>query len=434
MNTFSWSQYNKCWGKMQISRSTLVVIILIGIFSLNLTVWSLNQSYVKIASSGLVYVGYAPPLHVEGKYIKDDNGTVVYLRGAVKPEHLAVPGGLWHPEGSINEYGYRMWLPEAVRYNLNEMKKFGFTCLRIFLPDVQQWLADEDEINCGVTPRDQIAYLIEQAGLRGLYVIICPWAVADPYGGQTGIPWDPYTKPTERGILQSSEDFINLWAGSFDSFSAEYGGFSNVIYELWNEPNGWSASVDMHRLYFDACQEIVNRLRAKGDDHLVVYQFNFWGQDSNQAVAWGQILNGTNVVYAVHCYRKLDTGFTYYFPNGEYSYEDVRRIMLDPNLVAMQNLVDNNIPCIITEFGYNRVQGDSELSSYGEDREMIWFGNIMRLCNELDYGYTAFQWRSDMALTIFESNHQYPWVPPLNRGGQELVEAIAEGPLYSPIP
>ncbi len=437
MNTSPRGYHDKCREKMETSRSSLVIltaIILIGTVGLSLTVSSLDSAYIKIASSGSVGLGYAPPLHVEGTHIKDDEGNVVYLRGVNKPHHIGVPGGWWHPEGSMNDYGYRLWLPDAVKYNLDRMRSFGFNTLRLFLPDVQRWLADQDEIDCGVTARDRFAYIIDQANRRGMYVMLVTYAVGDPYGGQTGIPWDPYTKPTERGILTSPEDFINYWAGSVDSISAEYGHFPNVIYELWNEPNGWSPEFDMHRLYFDTCQEIVDRLRAKGDNHLVVYQFNFWGQDSAQAVAQGQILNGTNIVYGIHAYRKLSTGFTYYFPNGEYLYEDVRRIMLDPNLVAMQNLVDNNLPGIITEFGYNSVQGDSELSTYGEDREAIWFGNIMRLCNELDYGYTVFQWRSDMALTIFESNNEYPWVPPLNRGGEELIRAIAEGPEYAPGP
>lgn len=425
MNTFPRSYHNKWREKMQTSRSTLVVltaIILIGTVGLSLMVSSLYSAYIQIPGSGFVSLGYAPPLHVEGKDIKNDYGTVVYLRGAVKPQHLAVPGGWWHPEGSMNDYGYWVWNPEAVQYNLDKMVEFGFTCVRVFLPDVERWLNNEDP-GIGITPRDEISYVIDQANLRGLYVMIVPWAVGDPYGGQTGIPWDPYTKPTERGVLTTPEDFINLWAGDQDSYSAEYGHFPNVIYELWNEPNGWTPDVDLHQLYFDTCQEIVNRLRAKGDEHLVVYQFNFTGADSNQAVGWGRILNGTNVVYASHVYRTLGGPRWPPYFNGDYLYEDVKSDLL--NNIYIQNIIDNNLPLIMTEYGC--LMNGPLVGGEPRENELTWYTNLHRCLNEWGFGYTAFEWRSYTSFAIIESNSQYPWLPPLNAAGEILTDSITAG-------
>ncbi len=397
------------------------VLVLVGIISLNLAAALLNS--LTIPSSGHISLGYTPPLHTEGKYVKDENNNTVYLRGIMKTTHIAVKGGWWHPEGSMNDYGYGMWLPEAVEYNLDQMQSLGYNVVRLHVPTVERWLPNQD--GC----RDEITYVIEQLNRRGMYAMIDNYAIGDPFGGQTAIPWDPYSKPTERGILPDREAFIDFWAGDADSLSAEYGHFPNVIYDLWNEPNGDSY---LQQLYFEACQEIVNRLRAKGDEHLVVYQFGFSGMESNLALAQGQKLNGTNIVYSIHCYRTLSWGHTWHFFNGQYEYDDVKRILLGENVSRtyyVQNVIDNNLPLIITEMGAIREDGIVSGDTY--ENECTWFYNMMKCMNEWQFGYTIMEWYSSQRwFGILEDNTQYAWSPPLNARGEKLAQAILEGQTY----
>lgn len=385
-----------------------------------------------IPSSGGIILGHTSPLHVEGKYIKDENGNIVHLRGVCKSGHIAVPGGYWQPEGSFNEYGYGVWLPDAVTYNLEEMRRLGFTIVRVFLPEVGRWLRNEDP-GIGITPRDEITYVINEANKLGMYVMITPWAVDNAVsGGQTGIPWDPYTNPTERGVLPDREAFINYWAGDMNSLSAEYGNFPNVIYELWNEPNGWSPDFDMQRMYFDTCQEIVSRLRAKGDEHLVVYQFGFSGMESNQALAKGQVIEGTNIVYAIHSYRVTGgPSFTWHFYSGQYLYEDVKKILLNTGdgvtrSYYVQNVIDKEVPLIDTEFG---AAVPNYIPDGNYENECTWFYNVMTCFNEWEFGYVDFEWHSRdvRTLGILDDNTRFPWRPPLIRAGEILVERIANG-------
>lgn len=422
-------------------------IVLTGIISLNLaTAW---LTPLTIPSSGWLSIGYTSPLHVEGKYVKDEFGNTIYLRGICKTGHVIVPGGWWKPEETMYDYGYWEWHPEAVEYNLDAMKSLGFNVVRLFLPTVQRWLDNQDEGGNGITTRDEITYVIDQANQRGLYVMITPWTVKYTESGeQTAIPWDYYTdsdtgityggpgvftKYGEQGILTNPEDFVNYWAADTNSLSAEYGAFPNVIYELWNEPNGWISGFDVQQMYFNVCQEVVNRLRAKGDEHIVVYQFGYSGMESNQALAWGQKLNGANIVYSIHSYRCIGGSFTYHFPNGEYQYEDVERILLGDGAARtyyVQNVIDNNLPLINTEIGACKTAG---IPDGNREHEVTWFYNMLSCMNAWGFGYTAFEWYgTDVRwFGILEPNNVYPWRPPLNDAGEALVQVIEEG---SPIP
>jgi len=392
------------------------------------------------------------PLHTEGKYIKDEFGNIVYLRGTSKSSHIGVPGGFWHPEDSMNDYGIGIWSPDAVTYNLGEMKDLGINTLKLFLPEVGRWLRNQDTGGIGITPRDEIAYVINEANKSGIYVLLSPWAidnVYDPQGGQTAIPWDYYTdpetgityggpgvftNPAEQGVLTSPEDFIDYWAGATDSISAEYGHFPNILYDLWNEPNGWLEGFNVQEMYFNVCQDVIDALRAKGDEHIVVYQFGFSGTESNQALEWGQNLTGSNIVYSIHTYRSVlkPEGMDFawhWWPNGEYQYSDVERILLGDGVSRtyyVQNIIDNNLPFINTEMGAIREQSVVPGDTY--ENEVTWYSNMLTCFNNWESGYINFEWYStERWFGMLESNYVYPWRPPVNAAGQALVDAIAEG-------
>ncbi len=402
------------------------------------------------------------PLHTEGRYIKDEFGNTVILHGVHYGTHINVPAGGWVPEGATNDepWGYTTWDPDAIQYNLDKMTEYGVNALRIHMPTLERWYRNNVEAG-GVdapTVRDEIHYVIQEAEKRGIYVILCPWTLAYTESGeQTAIPFDyyndskgkygpsgiygPFTYGAQVGIHPTPEDFIDFWVGDVDSMHAEYGNYTNVIYELWNEVNGWVSGWDLEHAYFDVCQNIIDRLREKGDDHLVVYSFGYSGYLSNMAMDRGLVLNGTNIVYNIHAYR-IHNGaqppdqipYTWHWRDAAYEYADVEARYLLTGIYGpasergyyIQNVIDRNLPLINGEFGYHSQGADLELSLYGEDREAMWFYNTMKFLQNLGYGYTAFQWKhAGMIFTPFEDcNSTNPWIPPLNRGGQALINAI----------
>lgn len=410
---------------MYISKSKVGIIIVISQLMLSAIFYAFARDEARIPTSGSIVYSFARPLHVEGKYIKDDYGDIVYLRGITKGNHIAIPGGWWHPEGGTYKDGYMQWIPEAVAYNLDQMKALGFSTVRLFLPEIKRWLDNEDELTHvdGSRPRDRIRTIINFANQRGMYVILEGWTiVVTGTGDQTAIPWDPYTKPAERGTFTSPEDFIDFIAGDVDSLSAEYGNFPNVIYGFWNEPNGWDPEVDIPELYRATCQEALDRLRAKGDDHLVIYQFGYTGRESNYAIGQEQMLNGTNVVYSGHCYRHIGPNPTPYF-NLKYTYEDVKDVLY--NFLNIGNVINASVPFGMFEYGANIYEGHVD----SVDNELAWYQNVMTILNEWNMSYTAFLWWDTNARIygILNDSTLYPWCPPPNAAGDILRESIAAG-------
>lgn len=367
-----------------------------------------------------------PKLYTDGQHIGNQlTGMITPLRGVVKGGHPRVPGGRWQPEGVTNPEVYG-WNETAVWYNLTQMKTLGFNTVRLFLPEIKRWLADDDSVTdrtteyppATSTPRERIRTIIDYANEIGLYVILTPWSVVCTAVGeesQTPIPWDPYTRPGQEGVLKNVGDYVNFIAGDINSLHAEYGNFPNVIYELWNEPNFDTGGT--FAIWLDGCQQALNTLRSKGDDHLVIFQWTYTGRGGNQEAGLGNILSGTNVVYSTHCY--VDRA---YFA-GKYTYEQVKDVLT--NFLFMNRVIDANLPQGIFEFGIVE-SGDNP----DPTEHLQWLTNLLKILNEWGASYTQFLWWD---LTRYYGILEYcsvinPWRPPLTAGGTILKNAIGEIP------
>lgn len=370
-----------------------------------------------IPSSGAIrYFGEARPLHVEGRYIKDDLNMTVFLRGVNKPTFSSYTDGWWQPEGGAYASGMGYWDPEAVAYNLDKMKELlGANMLRLHI-HVGYWVDNTDNY------RGHLKTTISLANERGIYVSISPYnngAGGGP-GGQSHNPWNP-----ANPYISGPADFVEWMAGETDSISSELNVYPNVLYEFWNEPVG---DQQTRRDFFDACQDIIDNLRAGGDDHIVIYQFGYTGAESNSDVGDGYILNGTNIVYSIHTYRWILNHYTY-FGYDDYNYSRVEAILLPPypSGLGVQNLIDNDLAWGNFEYGA-AIGGQAHVPEEDQWREIEWYTNLHLFMNNYLGSYTAWLWWDvSRNYPLLQSSLIYPWCPPLNEPGEILRDSIAAG-------
>jgi endoglucanase len=110
----------------------------------------------------------------------------------------------------------------------------------------------------------------------------------------------------------------------FKEMSETYADYTNVLYEICNEPNGY-ATWDSIKSY---AEEVIPIIRANDPDAIVIVGTPTWSQDIDQALA--NPLKEGNVLYALHFYAG--------------THKDVLWNRLD-------SCVQNGLPVFISEFG-----------------------------------------------------------------------------------
>jgi len=244
-----------------------------------------------------------PPLHVEGKNLKDPCGKNILLHG------VAITPSPWFNGCSYNQcrwdnynvqgcLNYNNAVMDALT-NTNNGWKLNYIRLHIdpYWTNKPGCSAGENDISCFdynrlVTYVNQVIIpLINHAKSRGLYVVlrppgVCPNRIAygDNYHNYLRTVWQ---------FLSSHPNLKNV---------------DNVMFEIANEPieilgtNGnWGATGNEHfaalHNYF---QDIVNRIRANGANNVcwipgTGYQSHYQGYPNH-------LITGGNIGYAVHVY------------------------------------------------------------------------------------------------------------------------------------
>jgi endoglucanase len=85
-------------------------------------------------------------------------------------------------------------------------------------------------------------------------------------------------------------------AAFFDEMSERWGGYRNVIYEVFNEPLALSWSAELKPYH----ETLVATIRENDPDNVIVLGTPNWDQDVH--VAASDPLSGTNLMYALHFY------------------------------------------------------------------------------------------------------------------------------------
>ena len=250
-----------------------------------------------------VQFGNTPPLHVEGKHLKDINGNTVVLHGVMDTPSAWFNGGRWgwdyNSSGVTRCIEYFNKLYTAITDTVN-----GAYCNVFRLHLEPAWTNDNSYTYCEKTgdgeaniqhfnPARLKTYmkqlywkLIANAVKHGLYVIVRPPGVC-PSNIQVGDVYNNYLM--EVWDIVSQNDSIKKYSGQ-------------VSIELANEPinlydaNGKSSVSAKH----DFFQPIVDKIRQNGFTGIIWVPGTGY-QSSYQDYATNPI-TGYNIGYAVHNY------------------------------------------------------------------------------------------------------------------------------------
>jgi endoglucanase len=191
-------------------------------------------------------------LQVIGTHLCDSAGKPVQLHG------MSTMGLQWYG-GIVNDAAFaalaRDWKAEVVRLAMY-VGEGGY--------------ASHPEL------KDLVWKGVDLAVKHGLYVIV-DWHVLTP-----GNPNDPVYKGADAFFQEALQ---------------RYAGVPNVIWEIMNEPNGelvWQGDIKPY------AQKMVDVIRAKDPDNIILIGSGTWSQDVNLAAA--DPVKGKNLMYTFHFY------------------------------------------------------------------------------------------------------------------------------------
>jgi aryl-phospho-beta-D-glucosidase BglC (GH1 family) len=426
--------------RKSIDRATIYNLILIIIlFSLPLVTAQLaKNSTINISTSGTIGSIVARPLHVEGRYIKDDLGNTIYLRGVGRWAFYYTPTG-WFMSGSMWEDN--VWDESLVRFQLQTIKSWGMNHIRFHT--VGDWWKQDTVTYKGYTGsyRNNLRRVIEIAGEEGLYVIVnhySPISYQTEANHGSGIPYAPYSYNGESGssvamanVFPNKQAFVDYWANGVDGVADVLGDLPNVIFEIQNEPHALGTDalgydpVLVRDDFMDAQQQCITAIRnITNSQNLIMVTWgvgmvpsgglNIFDSDMSWAYTYSnKLVDPLNrLVYVGHLYRR-PFHTTWSLDNN------TLRTQFE-NIFVKQ--VSQEHPVIFGEMGVSMAYAGAFL-----DEELTWARNTLEICNEWGIGYSAWVWEPmpyvDQDWWLYEDLTNI--VP--TAWGQVLIAAIAEG-------
>jgi aryl-phospho-beta-D-glucosidase BglC (GH1 family) len=353
---------------------------------------SLTESVI-IRNSGIISQSLMQPLHVEGKYIKDQSGNIIYLRGINKHGFEDGPGGSWQkPDGDIV---FDYFDSAIVAANLDAMKTWGINTVRIHTA-IDLWLNE----NSGF--RENVKILAQMLLERNMYLIFdgySVWHYGMPYHGQDPMPFPPYSIESQEGasrlLIPNEDAFVDYWI----SVANELKAYPNVLFEIWNEPVGiegktWEEiKTDWQRVW----QKCINAIRQTGATNIIVVQFEYgvWanlqaGVGSDMSWVWEYPLEDPlgNILYDIHLYRENIIRQSEPDYVIGWTYEDVIGVLDFGKVFYVLNTL--NKPVLVGEIGPNIYwQYENEIEY---QRELAFYNNSLKIFNSFDIHYTSVFW------------------------------------------
>lgn len=370
--------------------------------------------------------GRIPSLHVEGKFLKDALGNPVVLRGVNYHRFVDVPDGGWDAPGAPLYSGMGKWDPEVVRETLEGYRRYGFNAVR-FHTVVDWWKKNPStyrdpyrEVKYPLSYRDMMEETVRMAGEAGLYVIFDFFAMKNLDGRQSGqesIPWGVWNRHPD--VVRDRADFVEVWR----SVAARLGRHPNVLFELYNEPNG---DEKVREEWFRFVREVLPVIRERSPNPVVVqWDSMAWvnldfppPMHRASTLSWmaEDPLDDPNVIYGTHLYRNSGGGGGGSVHRGDsppvrcHKREDLARGL---QLMGFDTLEK---PLIVTEIG-------AFLKNGGEDRnlEIQWLKDMLSLLNERGIGYLGWGWASQDQIDHGMLKDGRP-----NEAGEALIEATRQ--------
>lgn len=296
------------------------------------------------------------------------------LRGVDYSYFVDGPYGSWMlPDGEIE---WNTWDTSAISSNFDAIQSWGCNTVRV-LVTVQWWQQNTDNF------RSNLNYFISQAASRGIYVDFVLWQ--DAAGeGQTSLPYPPYDS---SGIINSVSDFVNMWTSIANTLKV----YPNVMFELWNEPNGDTAA---EASWFSVSQQCIDAIRGTGAANIIVVQ---WGSNafldfqnynpnpdgySSMDWAFSNSLEdpANNILYSTHLYSN-DFFDSQNNSVSKYSYSDMLWAF---NITGLLSFSQQH-PLWIGEIGCN-------LWSSNLINEYKWYSNTLTILNQNGINYCGWAW------------------------------------------
>jgi aryl-phospho-beta-D-glucosidase BglC (GH1 family) len=357
---------------------SLLLITLIPITLMNIAlVTPQSSSEITIRSSGSIV--FIRPLHVDGRYIKNDIGQVVTLKGVNKHGFEDFPEGSWQrPDGGVS---YGVFDSTVVGANLDAMNSWGINFVRSY-STAEFWI-DNTEGH-----RQIVKDLATLASQRGIYLMYSFWHILSG-ASQTALPYPPYCE--DNPYLNSEADFVAMWR----SIAEELKDYPNIIFELWNEPHKPSGMdvVVARDSWFSVAQQCIDAIRETGATNIIVVQWDYgiWmnlDYNNGGTMDWVEQYPlddpSGNIAYSAHLYRG-DIHRTEPERENSWEYDD---LLLGLQLTKVDYVLNTlHKPVIIGEIGPNMWDEGVEL-----ERSLAFYNNSLTIFNEWGLNYAIFWW------------------------------------------
>lgn len=224
-------------------------------------------------------------LRVQGNRIVDQHGQPVTLRG------MSLFWAQWMPQ---------YYNADAVRWLRRD---WNVNVIRAAIPPVPNGYVQN--------PAREMAKLervIDAAIEQGIYVVV-DWHAHEPH--------------------------TDAAARLFEAVAKKYGGYPNIIYELWNEPlpaHDWSTVIKPHH------ERLIRIIRAHDPDNLIAAGTQSWSQDVDKVI--GDTIEDPNLAYVLHFYAATHK---------------------QPLRDKAQKALDAGLPLFVTEYGITLANGDDAI-------------------------------------------------------------------------
>ncbi len=248
-------------------------------------------------------------LHVSGNHIVDSHGKVFMLQG------MSTHGIMWEDFSNILSANSLKvlrddWKCNAVRIAMYTEEWGGYT--QGYASQAKQKVIDG----------------VANATSMGMYVII-DWHILSDGNPQ---------KHQSEAIA------------FFTDMANRYKNYSNVIFELCNEPNGgvsWASNIKPY------CQAVTNAIRNTGAKNLIICGTGTWSQDIDQVL--GNKLSDSNCAYTLHFYANTHTDW-----------------LRD----RLKRCYNSGLPVLVTEFGTCDASGNG---GFNESQTRQWYSLLSSL-------------------------------------------------------
>lgn len=346
-------------------------------------------------------------LYVDGTEIKDGYGNTVVLKG------VNIPWFLGDSDGSF--MGNTVWNEANVAAEFAILRSWNCNVVRFPLA-VDIWKTNSN--NGGQYMHYAIDRVLTLAEEAGLYVLINPHVLKSDssYSPKVASYQNPLPYPPNQDWRDEPEDFTGIIASKaefvdhMEDLAQTTMNHSNVMWGLWNEPQGNSAAL---LDYYGVAQDCIDAIRALGATQLIFVMGENWGSPSvdldsppGDGLDWFSDYGFTdatgNLVIDTHNYR----GHIHEGAVSSYTYAD---------LSDGYNYLDyfnQTYPVVVTEIGANYLGGTTEEQ---------YFDNSLTLFDENGLGYIAHVFSEQ---TSYRMHTGYPSCTP-NTGGTIFQDHVS---------